>query len=118
MHGHKFGTAKGGKASARFKIKNTLFDGKCLNCILGNSATTRCPVCGFNYTDFHKDILFLPKSDFHLDLGLGNLRVEIKMFEQCVHVSYKKKLEVWEIGEKNPSKRKYCCECVADFYYK
>lgn len=103
IHSHKFKNENGEVSKVKYKISKTLFDGKCVNCILGNKATSRCPVCGRTsgeFKDQSKD--FSPISEDHLKLGLGLLHVEIKCFEQCIHLAYKKKFQCWEIGEKSP----------------
>lgn len=103
IHNHKFKNASGEISKVKYKISKTLFDGKCVNCILGNKATTRCPICGKTSSEFKdtsKD--FSPISEDHLKLGLGLLHVEIKCFEHCLHLAYKKKFQCWEIGERSP----------------
>lgn len=90
FHNHRLKNKNGELFKVKYKIIATLFDGKCVNCILGNKATHWCLVCGKTSSEFQdKKKDFSPLSDIHLKLGLGLLRVKIKCFEQCLQLVYR-----------------------------
>lgn len=35
----------GNNITMKFNVYETLFDGKCMNAVVGNKATSRCPIC-------------------------------------------------------------------------
>jgi len=83
----------------------TLIDGKVLNIITGTKSTQRCPICQakprqFNdLTNKSKDI-FLPDSKSLL-FGISPLHAWIRIFECCLHISYRINIKVWQVrGDK------------------
>ena len=79
----------GKNAQVQFKVFFTLFDGKCVNAIVGNRATSKYPMCLRTAHKFgNKNDTFTP-NDTSLELGLGLLHCEIKTFEYLLHISYK-----------------------------
>ena len=81
-----------------FNVSQTLFDGKCVNTIVGNKATSRCPMClrtAHEFGDLNDD--FKPNQS-SLIYGLGLLHCTIKCFEHLLHLSYKKDFVSWSVG--------------------
>lgn len=105
---HNFSLTNGKNVGISFNAELTLVDGKCLNNILANDCTTRCPLCNihmkkFNtYEDWHAPV----PSDESLSHGLGLLHCEIKCFEFCLHLAYKKTLNLKSWDCPKPLKRK------------
>lgn len=97
LHTHRFS-----KIKISYDVYHTLFDGKCCNTIVDNGSTIRCFICGvtaFHFQDENEN--FTPLSPLHLKLGQGLLHEEIKCFEYCLHLAYKKKVKRWDIGKKD-----------------
>ena len=86
---HRFKMSNEKSVRIKFNIYQTLFDGKCLNTIVGNSATSRCPVCFYTAHKFgNLECDFILK-EMSLKKGLGLLHCEIKAFEHFLHISYR-----------------------------
>ena len=83
----------------KFFVSQTLYDGKCVNCIVGNKATTACPMClASSYKFDNPQEKFEPNED-SLRLGLGLLHCQIKAFEYLLHLAYKRTIKSWDIRE-------------------
>ena len=94
---HKFTMSNGKSVRVRFQTSTTLFDGKCVNTIVGNPATTRCPMCLTTSHNFNnQSSSFTPKEE-SLHFGLGLLHAEIKCLEQFLNLSYKKIIGQWDV---------------------
>lgn len=103
---HTFHLKNGIQAEVTFVVSQTLFDGKCVNTIVGNRATCRCPMCNrtvHNFGNLEDD--FAPTESF-LKLGMGLLHCEIKSFEHILHLAYRntESIKTWDI--KKPLKGK------------
>lgn len=73
-----------------FNAELTLLDGKALNNVVENNATTRCPICLITMKDFNTFEAYnahVPQE--RLLHGLGLLHCEIKVFEWLLHLSYR-----------------------------
>lgn len=91
--------------TVQFQVYFTMIDGKILNSVLHNSATTRCPVCSLTMDQFNQDCDWksnVPPS--HLKHGIANLHCEIKTMEQLIKLSCRLPLQTWTI--RNEMKRK------------
>ncbi|OXU19392.1 hypothetical protein TSAR_001248 [Trichomalopsis sarcophagae] len=73
---HEFIMSNKKKAKVTFIISTTIFDGKCVNTIVGNPATS-----SHRFNELKKD--FTP-NEGSLKLGLGFLHVQIKAFEHLL----------------------------------
>lgn len=93
---HRFEISNGRKIKVKFTVYQTLFDGKCLNTIVKNRASTRCPMCPKTAHEFGKNYDFTANFS-SLQHGLGLLHCEIKVMEYLLHLSYRLELEVWDI---------------------
>lgn len=88
---HKEESAKVG-----FRVFTCAFDGKCVNSITDNKATSRCPVCLNTAHDFEAHpSTFQPK--YAAELGLGVLHCLIRSFEYLLHLSYRMVIKAWDI---------------------
>ena len=97
LKSYEFSMSNSKSAKVKFNVFQTLFDGKCLNTIVGNTASTRCPMClrtTHEFGDFDDD--FAPKKT-SLIYGLGLLHVEIKSFEHLLHISSRKDIKIWNV---------------------
>lgn len=94
---HRFLLSNNKLCKVKFNVYKTLFDGKCLNTILENSASSRCPCCLKTAHQFGKlNIDFTPNS-LALKNGLGLLHCLIKTFEHLLAISKRKIIEVWDV---------------------
>ena len=94
---HTFKMTNEKAARVKYNVFQTLFDGKCINTIVGNKASSRCPMClrtAHQFGNLSDD--FSPKTS-SLKFGLGLLHDEIKAFEHLLHISYRIKLKMWDI---------------------
>ena len=94
---YKFKMCNGKTVRVKFVVSQTLFNGKCINTIVGNKASSRCPMCGRTAHEFgNLNNDFAPKQS-SLKFGLGLLHAEIKAFEHLLHISYRKTIETWDV---------------------
>lgn len=83
----------GKEVTVKFNTKLTLLDGKALNNVLDNDATTRCPICKLTMKYFNTPAAYNTHvEEDALQHGLGLLHCEIKSFEYFLHLSYKSTL--------------------------
>lgn len=104
---HRFSLANGKNASVNFDLHFSMIDGKCLNAILDNSATTRCPVCHLSMDSFNKTVDWesnVPTA--HLKHGIGNLHCEIKALELLIKLSCRLPLKTWTVRKEMIGKYK------------
>lgn len=92
----RFKTSKGKNVTGKFHVAHSLYDGKCVNCILGNNATTNCPICGVSSHKFNNSTQNFKPIDGSLSLGLGLLHCEIKAFEYLLHLAYRMTIKEWD----------------------
>uniref|UniRef100_A0ABD2VS82 Uncharacterized protein n=1 Tax=Trichogramma kaykai TaxID=54128 RepID=A0ABD2VS82_9HYME len=84
-------------ARVKYNVFQTLFDGKCVNSLVDNPATTRCPMClktSHQFGNVNED--FTPREESLL-FGLSLLHAEIKAFEHLLHLSYRLHLGQWDV---------------------
>ena len=94
---YKFNSQSGKPVNVSYDLYTTLFDGKCVNHLTDNPATTRCPICHKTMTQFgKKNEIFTPKQG-SLKFGLSPLHAEIKCLEQLLHTAYRKNIGRWKI---------------------
>lgn len=94
---HNFVMSNKKKAKVKFIISTTMFDGKCVNAIVGNASTIRCPMClesSHSFNNFQKEFT---ANESSLKLGIGLLHVQIKTFEHLLQLSYKQSVKSWNI---------------------
>lgn len=87
------------KVRVKFNVYQTIFDGKCVNTIVGNSASTRCPICLRTSHQFNNIDDDFKANESSLKYGLGLLHCTIKCFEFLLHISYRKDLETWDVRQ-------------------
>lgn len=105
---HSFSLSNGKTVEIGFAADLTLINGKCLNNILNNDCTTRIPICDIHMKKFNGDADWnAVPSDEKLSYGLGLLHCEIKCFEFCLHLAYKKALNLKKWDCPKELKRKY-----------
>lgn len=98
LYPHCFSLPNGKKVTVTFDVYFTMIDGKCLNYVLDNNATTRCPVCYLTMDNFNKQCDWdadVPTA--HLRHGIGNLHCEIKTIELLIKLSARLPLQTWTI---------------------
>ncbi|KAL7302635.1 hypothetical protein TKK_0004697 [Trichogramma kaykai] len=84
-------------ARVKYNVFQTLFDGKCVNSLVDNPATTRCPMClktSHQFGNVNED--FTPREESLL-FGWSLLHAEIKAFEHLLHLSYRLHLGQWDV---------------------
>ncbi|KAJ6646173.1 hypothetical protein Bhyg_01384 [Pseudolycoriella hygida] len=107
---YTFSLPNGKRASVRFDLYLSMIDGKCLNAVLGNSATTRCPVCYVLMNRFNEDedwnSTVPPGNLLH---GIANLHCEIKTLELLLKLSSRRTFKEWRIEKdmKRAFKKKF-----------
>ena len=93
---HKYQISNGKRVTVKFIVSQTLYDGKCVNCILQNNATTRCPICGVSSHKFGDSTKTFEPQEDSLHLGIGLLHCEIKAFEYLLHLAYRMTIMEWD----------------------
>lgn len=97
---HSFCLPNGKIVKVNFDTYLTMIDGKCLNAILNNAVTTRCPICYLTMDNFNKDVdwnSIIPSCN--LTHGIANLHCEIKSFEQLIKLSCRLPLKTWTVRQ-------------------
>lgn len=107
LSSHRFPLPNGKQATVKFDLHLSMVDGKCLNFLLENEATTRCPICSLTMGNFNKTVdweTIVPKE--HLKHGLGNLHCEIKTMEMLIKLSCRDRLnlETWTVSGEHKGK--------------
>lgn len=95
LSSHRFPLPNGKQATVKFGLHLSMVDGKCLNFLLENEATTRCSNCFLTMGNFNKAAdwkTVLPKE--HLKHGLGNLHCEIKTMKLLIKLSVRDRLNL------------------------
>lgn len=102
---HSFLLLKGEIVTVDFEPYLTMVDGKCLNVILNNSATTRCPICLLSMDNFNKTKDWeINPPESNLKHGIGNLHCEIKALELLIKLSCRLSLKTWTVRKEFHSK--------------
>ena len=96
---HRFKFGNGKPVRVKFVLHKTMFDGKCVNTLVGNSATTRCPMCLKTCHQFGNSSIDFSPNERSLYFGLGLLHAEINAFEHLLHLSYRLRLKQWDVRE-------------------
>lgn len=97
LNKHRFQLSNGKHVRIKYVVTKTLFDGKCVNTLTGNPATSRCPICLHTAHEFgNLENDFSPNEDAP-SYGLGLLHAEIKMFEHLKNISYRLPLQKWDV---------------------
>lgn len=109
LHSHQFLLPNNKSVTVDFKAYFTMIDGKVLNHVLDNSATTRCPVCYLSMDNFNKNCdwtMIVPSSN--LQHGISNLHCEIKTLEQLIKLSCRNQLPLptWTVRKEMKGKKK------------
>lgn len=84
-----------------FSLFLTLIDGKILNIITGTKSMQTCPICqatpkSFNDLSNIKKDIFIPNPK-SLVYGLSPLHAWIRIFECCLHISYRLPVKSWQM---------------------
>lgn len=88
----------GRKIFVNYKLALTMIDGKICNALTNTASTQRCYICNATSKDFN-DIDKVLKNDINvenLDYGISSLHAWIRLFECCLHVSYKLETKKWQ----------------------
>lgn len=105
LQSHRFTLANGKHATVNFDVRLSMVDGKCLNAVLQNDATTRCPICYLTMSNFNKPCDWESKViDGNLQHGIGNLHCEIKAMELLLKLSCRLELQNWTVRKESASK--------------
>ena len=81
-----------------YQLFEAMLDGKCLNYVLGNNCTQRCPICGMMNTTFNDpNQTFPPLSQNALKHGIAPLHCCIRTMETLLNVSYRRNLKIHKI---------------------
>lgn len=96
---HSFKLSNEKVAKVKYSVSQTLFDGKCVNTIIGNNATSRCPICLATCHQFNNSRADFTPNQSSLQYGLGLLHCQIKAFEHLLHISYRKTVGTWDVRE-------------------
>ena len=97
---HRFKLQNGKSVKVKYHVSQTLYDGKCVNEITGNTATSRCPMCKKSVHDFgNLNDTFKVKRESNLKYGLGLLHCEIKSYEHLIHIGYRLTIQSWDVRE-------------------
>lgn len=97
---YSFSLPNGRDVSVKFDPHFSMIDGKCLNCVLENAVTTRCPVCKLSMDHFNSPEDWnstIPVSNF--SHGLATLHCEIKSLEQLIKLSCRLPLKTWTVTQ-------------------
>lgn len=115
LYPHSFSLPNGKNVLVNFDLYFSMIDGKCLNVVLENTATTRCPVCYISMDHFNQDVdwnSIIPTSN--LTHGIANLHCEIKALEQLIKLSCRLPLQTWTVRKE--FKGKQSALIYKDFY--
>ena len=64
LRSHKFILSNGKEVSIFYEVYQTMFDGKCVNALVKNPATSRCPMCLNTTHQFNsEDVDFTPDDE-------------------------------------------------------
>uniref|UniRef100_A0ABD2W9W8 Uncharacterized protein n=1 Tax=Trichogramma kaykai TaxID=54128 RepID=A0ABD2W9W8_9HYME len=99
LNGYKFILPNKKVVLVKYEIYKTMFDGKCVNSLVDNQATSRRPMCLKTAHQFgNSSIDFTPKES-SLSFGLSLLHAEIKAFKHLLHLSYRLELDPpgWDV---------------------
>ncbi|CAH0552999.1 unnamed protein product [Brassicogethes aeneus] len=96
---YRFKMSNGKSARVQYDIYETLLDGKCLNTIVKNKASSRCPICLRTAHQFSNLADNFTASEANLKYGLGLLHCEIKVFEHFLGLGYRQDLKSWDVRQ-------------------
>ena len=85
-----------------FEMLPTLFDGKCINCILGNKASNSCGLCGATPKQISKQNARFLLKDEAKQFGFSPCHFLMRSFEWCLHVGYHQKFKRPRLSTKKP----------------
>lgn len=82
----------------------TIIDNKVCNAVSGTKSTLRCYLCGGTSKNFNNidEILQKKVTETNLRFGISTLHAWIRLFECCLHLSYRLKRN----GKHVPKRRK------------
>lgn len=103
---HSFSLPNGKTVVVDFDVYFSMIDGKCLNAITANKATTRCAVCYVSMDNFNQcaDWNSMFPAD-NLKHGLANLHCAIKTLVQLIKLSCRLPLETWTVRKEAKGKQ-------------
>ena len=73
LHSHNFKLAIGKSVCVRYEVYKTMFDGECVNSLVNNPATSRCPMCLCTTSQFNDTLDNFTQIEDNLFYGLGQL---------------------------------------------
>lgn len=82
----------------KYSMTFTIIDNKVCNAVSGTKSTLRCYLCGGTFKDFNNidEILQKKVTETNLRFGISTLHVWIRLFECCLHLSYRLKIKKWQ----------------------
>lgn len=97
----------GKEISVSYKLALTMIDGKVCNAITETASTQRCYFCQLTSKYFNNIDAILQKeiNQDNLQFGLSTLHMWIRLFECCLHLSYKLDTKKWQ-ARSNEDKEK------------
>lgn len=103
-----------------YELHEAMLDGKCLNYVLGNDCTQRCPICGTmntQFNDLHKS--FPPLSPDTLKHGIAPLHCCIRSMEALLKASYRRTLKMHAVSKHlKPIIEQEKCKIVTELHEK
>ncbi|KAJ8685178.1 hypothetical protein QAD02_020971 [Eretmocerus hayati] len=108
LHDHSFTLCNGKKVGLRYKVFQTMYDGKCVNAMTGNACSSNCPICRCTQKQAAETQRnFTPHSPDNLTYGLGLLHISIRSAENFLQLAYKSPIKSWSVrGEENKGNRR------------
>jgi hypothetical protein len=79
----------------KYNLMFTIIDNKVCNAVTDTKSTLRCYLCGATSKDFNNinDILQKEITEINLRFGISLLHAWIRLFECCLHLSYRLKIK-------------------------
>jgi len=98
----------------KYKLMFTMIDNKVCNAVTDTKSTLRCYLCGATSKDFNNinDILQKEITETNLQFGISSLHAWIRLFECCLHLSYRLKIKKWQARTEEEKKIMEDCKRI------
>lgn len=98
----------------KYSMTFTMIDNKVCNAVSGTKSTQRCYLCGATSKDFNNldEILQKEVTEINLRFGMSTLHAWIRLFECCLHLSYRLKIKKWQVRTEEEKKITEECKKV------
>lgn len=89
----------GKEISIVYNMAFIMIDGKVYNAVSSTNSSQRCYLCKATSKDFNDidNVLQMEINETNLKFGLSVLRAWIRLFECCLHLSYKLGIKKWQV---------------------